>query len=85
MIDSREERLWRFFSSSDQFNPERVNFDRELIRRHYLEHGYADVQVTNTVAELSPERQAFFLTFQISEGERYRVGKVTVKSKRRPR
>ncbi len=80
VIDSREERLWRFFSSSDQFNPERVNFDRELIRRYYLEHGYADVQVTNTVAELSPERQAFFLTFQVSEGERYRVGKLTVKS-----
>ena len=80
VIDSREERIWRFFSSSDQFNPERVNFDRELLRRFYLEHGYADVAVTNTVAELSPERRAFFLTFQIAEGERYRVGHVRVKS-----
>lgn len=80
VIDTREERIWRFFSSSDQFNPERVNFDRELIRRYYLEHGFADVVVTNTVAELSPERKAFFLTFQISEGQRYRVGHVTVKS-----
>jgi outer membrane protein insertion porin family len=80
VIDTREERIWRFFSSSDQFNPERVNFDRELLRRFYLEHGYADVSVTNTVAELSPERQAFFLTFQISEGDRYRVGHVAVKS-----
>jgi len=80
VIDSREERWWRFLSSSDQFNPERVNFDRELIRRFYLEHGYADVQVTNTVAELSPDRKAFFLTFQIVEGERYKVGKISVKS-----
>jgi outer membrane protein insertion porin family len=80
VVDSREDRWWRFLSSSDQFNPERVNFDRELIRRFYLEHGYADVQVTNTVAELSPDRKAFFLTFQIQEGERYRVGKVSVKS-----
>ncbi len=80
VIDSREERWWRFLSSADQFNPERVNFDRELIRRFYLEHGYADVQVTNTIAELSPDKKAFFLTFQIVEGERYRVGKVTVKS-----
>jgi outer membrane protein insertion porin family len=80
VVESREERWWRFLSSSDQFNPERVNFDRELIRRFYLEHGYADVQVTNTVAELSPDRKAFFLTFQIIEGERYRVGKIIVKS-----
>ncbi len=80
VVDSREERWWRFLSSSDQFNPERVNFDRELIRRFYLEHGYADVEVTDTVAELTPDRKAFFLTFQIAEGERYRVGKVSVKS-----
>ena len=80
VVDSREERWWRFLSSSDQFNPERVNFDRELVRRFYLEHGYADVQVTDTVAELSPDRKAFFLTFQIEEGARYRVGNVSVKS-----
>ena len=81
VIDTREERFWRFFSSSDQFNPERVNFDRELLRRFYLEHGYADFQVANTVAELSPDRKAFFLTFQLSEGERYKVGHVTLVSK----
>ena len=80
VIESREERLWRLLSSSDQFNPERINFDRELLRRFYISHGYADFAVTNTVAELSPDKKAFFLTFQIHEGERYRVGKVTVTS-----
>jgi outer membrane protein insertion porin family len=80
VVDTREERFWRFFSSSDQFNPERVNFDRELLRRFYLEHGYADFQVTNTIAELSPDRKAFFLTFQLNEGSRYRVGHVAVVS-----
>jgi outer membrane protein insertion porin family len=80
VIESREERLWRLLSSSDQFNPERINFDRELLRRFYISHGYADFQVTNTVAELSPDKKAFFLTFQIHEGERYRVGKVSVTS-----
>ena len=80
VIETREERLWRFLSSSDQFNPERINFDRELLRRFYISHGYADFVVTNTVAELSPDKKAFFLTFQINEGERYRVGKINVLS-----
>jgi outer membrane protein insertion porin family len=80
VIESREERIWRLLSSSDQFNPERINFDRELLRRFYISHGYADFAVTNTVAELSPDKKAFFLTFQIHEGERYRVGKVSVTS-----
>jgi outer membrane protein insertion porin family len=80
VIDSREERWWRFLSSSDEFNPSRVDFDRELLRRFYLAHGYADFDVTNLASELSPDRKEFFVTFQIHEGERYRIGKVTVKS-----
>ena len=80
VIDSREEEWWRFLSSSDEFNPSRVDFDRELLRRFYLAHGYADFDVTALNSELSPDRREFFVTFQINEGVRYRIGKVTVKS-----
>ncbi len=80
VIDSRESRWWRFLSSSDEFNPSRVDFDRELLRRFYLAHGYADFDVTNLASELSPDRKEFFVTFQIHEGERYRIGQVNVKS-----
>jgi outer membrane protein insertion porin family len=80
VIDSRESAWWRFLSSSDEFSPGRVDFDRELLRRFYLAHGYADFDVTNLTSELSPDKKAFFVTFQINEGARYRVGKVTVKS-----
>ncbi len=80
VIDSRESRWWRFLSSSDEFNPSRVDFDRELLRRFYLAHGYADFDTTNLSSELSADRKEFFVTFQIHEGQRYRIGKVTVKS-----
>ncbi len=80
VIDSREERWWRFLSSSDEFSPGRVDFDRELLRRFYLAHGYADVEVTNATSELSPDRKEFFVTFQLTEGARYTVGKVDIKS-----
>jgi outer membrane protein insertion porin family len=80
VIGSREEAWWRFLSSSDTYDPDRVNFDKELLRRFYLKNGYADFEVTNAVAELAPDRTAFFLTFTLSEGERYRVGKVSVNS-----
>lgn len=80
VIGSREEAWWRFLSSSDSYDSERVNFDKELLRRFYLKNGYADFEVTNAASELSPDRASFFLTFTISEGERYRVGKVTLNS-----
>lgn len=80
VINTREQRWWRFLSSSDQYDPERLNFDKELLRRFYLKNGYADIQVVDAKAELSPDRKAFFITFTLKEGERYRVGKVTVTS-----
>jgi len=51
-----------------------------LVRRFYLAHGYADVEVTNATSELSPDRKEFFVTFQLTEGARYTIGKVNIKS-----
>jgi outer membrane protein insertion porin family len=73
-----EERWWKFLTSNDTYDPERMNFDRELLRRHYLQNGYADFEVISAVAELAPNRESFFMTFTVKEGERYRLGKVDV-------
>ena len=75
VISTREEAWYRVFSNSDAYDPERVSYDKELLRRFYLQKGYADVEVTSATAELAPDKSAFFLTFTIAEGQRYRVGK----------
>jgi outer membrane protein insertion porin family len=80
VINSRQQIWWRFLSSADEYDPERINFDKELLRRFYLKNGYADFQVKDATAELSPDRRAFFLTFTLAEGERYRTAKVSVVS-----
>jgi len=80
VVGTREEAWWRFLSSSDSYDPDRVNFDKELLRRFYLKNGYADFEVANASAELAPDKSAFFLTFSVNEGERYKIGKVTVNS-----
>jgi outer membrane protein insertion porin family len=80
-ISSRESRWWRFLSTTDQYDPERLNYDRELLRRFYLKNGYADIEVLDATAELSPDHTGFFLTFTVKEGERYKVGDITVTSK----
>jgi outer membrane protein insertion porin family len=80
VIESRETRWWRFLSTSDSYDPQRVDFDKELLRRFYLKNGYVDFQVVNATAELAPDRSAFFVTYTLSEGPRYRVAKVSVNS-----
>lgn len=80
VIDSREERWWRFLSTADQYDPQRLNLDKALLRNFYLKQGYVDVDIRDATAELSPDRKGFFLTFVIHEGQRYRVGKITINS-----
>jgi outer membrane protein insertion porin family len=83
VINSRESRWWRFLSTSDQYDPERIAYDRELLRRFYLKNGYADVQIIDASGELSPDRKSFFLSFTVNEGARYKVGKVAITSQLR--
>ena len=80
IIATREQAWYRLLSTSDTYDPDRLAFDRELLRRFYLRQGFADVQVTGATAELAPDRSGFFITFTIEEGPRYRVRNVEVTS-----
>ncbi|MBP7065883.1 MAG: outer membrane protein assembly factor BamA [Ferrovibrio sp.] len=82
-IQTKETVWWRFLSSDDNYDPDRVTFDREKLRKYYLSKGYADFRVANAVAELSPNRENFFITFTLDEGERYRLGKIDLTSELR--
>jgi len=77
-IETKESRWYRFLSTSDTYDPDRLTYDRELLRKFYLNEGYADFRVASAVAELTPDRDGFVVTFTVDEGERYRFGKVDV-------
>ena len=82
-IRTRETRWYRFFSVDDKYDPDRLTLDRELLRRFYLGNGYADFRVASALAEMTPDRQDFFLTFTVDEGTRYRFGKIEVDARLR--
>ena len=74
-----EETAWyKFLSDNDKYDPDRQLFDEELLRRFYTSEGYADFQVTSSTAELSPDKDAFYLTFVVEEGPQYELGDVKV-------
>ena len=76
VIRTRESRWYRYFSSDDNYDPDRINLDRELLRRFYMSDGFADFRVLSSAAEMTPDRKDFFITFMVEEGNRYTVGKV---------
>lgn len=77
-IQTKETAWWRFLTSDDNYDPDRLNYDRDLLRRFYLKEGYADFRVVSAVAELTPDRENFVITFTVDEGERYKFGKIDV-------
>lgn len=80
VIKTRESNLLSFLASGDIYDPDRVEADRDLIRRFYLKHGFADVQVVAALTEYDPEKKGFNVTFKIEEGAQYRVGAVDFRS-----
>jgi len=79
-ILTKESAWYRILSNDDNYDPDRLTYDREMLRRFYLKEGYADFRVLSAVAELTPDRQDFVVTFSVDEGPRYTFGKVDVKS-----
>ena len=80
IIATRESAWWRFLSSSDNYDPDRIIYDRELLRRFYLDRGYADFRVRSAIAELTPDQNAFLVTFTVEEGVSYTFGASSVKT-----
>ena len=68
--------LLSFLGGADVYDPDRVEADRDLIRRFYLKNGYADVQVIAALTEYDPDKKGFLVTFKIEEGQQYRVASV---------
>ncbi|MGE0651802.1 MAG: outer membrane protein assembly factor BamA, partial [Alphaproteobacteria bacterium] len=80
VISSAETRWYSFLTADDVYDPDRVAFDQEQLRRYYLKNGYPEFNVLSATAELSPDRESFFLTFTVEEGPRYRFGDYKVNS-----
>ena len=77
---TKESRITRFFSSNTSYDPDRLAFDQQKLRQFYLTEGYADFRVVSAVAELTPDKRDFIITYVVEEGERYRFGDVEVES-----
>src|SRR5664280_2524956 len=80
VIKTSESNWLSFLQSTDIYDPDRVEADRDLLRRFYLKHGYADVRIVAAVGEYDPDKKGFLVTFTIDEGSQYHVGTLDVVS-----
>ena len=83
VIKTSQTGLLSFLQTTDIYDPDRIEADRELLRRFYLKHGFIDVRIISAVGEYDPARRGFLITFTIEEGEQYKVASVEVQSNAR--
>jgi len=82
-LATKEDRWYRLFGSNDRYDPDRIEFDKDLLRRYYLKNGYADFRVVSANAELAPGEEDFYLTFNVEEGPRYKINQIAINSRLR--
>lgn len=80
---TKQARLTSFLSSNTSYDPDRLAFDQQKLREFYLTEGYVDFRVVSAVAELTPDKRDFIITYVVEEGEKYNFGDVTVESQLR--
>lgn len=77
---TKQSRIWRVFSSNTSYDQDRLAYDQQKLRQFYLTNGYADFRVISAVAELTPDKEDFIITYVVEEGQRYKFGEVAVDS-----
>lgn len=80
VIQTTEAAWYRFLTTDDTYDPDRVEVDKELLRKFYRARGYAEAEVISAVAKLSPDGRCFYLTFSLEEGPLYRFGRIALAS-----
>jgi outer membrane protein insertion porin family len=72
--------ITKIFSSGTSYDPDRMSYDQQKMRQFYLTNGYADFRVVSAVAELTPDKKDFIITYVVEEGDRYKFGDVDLES-----
>jgi outer membrane protein insertion porin family len=78
IVGTQESSWWKFFQRNDTYDPDRLEYDKELLRRYYLKHGFADFNVVSAEAQLSADGAYFEIAFVVEEGPHYTIADVSV-------
>ncbi|WP_300518583.1 outer membrane protein assembly factor BamA [Aliiroseovarius sp.] len=80
VLETKQAGILRQFIRADTYVPDRIEFDKQVLRDFYQSRGYIDFQVTAVASEMARERDAFFVTFQVREGQSFEFGEITTTS-----
>lgn len=78
VVRTAESRWWNILTSDDNYDPDRLAYDQQLLHEFYESKGYYEFRIASSVAELTPDRKGFYLTFTVDEGDQFRFGEGSI-------
>ncbi len=78
VVVTKQSNWYKFFASNDNYDPDRIEYDREQLRKYYSNRGYYDFRVNSSIAELQTDQRNFAITYTIDEGGKYKFGRLRV-------
>ena len=81
VMKTKTSNLLRFFSSSDNYDPDKLEYDKILISNLYKSSGYPNFTFKSAIAQLIPNKNQFEILLTVDEGELYSFGDIKIESK----
>ena len=81
IMKTKEQRFLRFLSSADRYDPDKIEYDKQLITEFYNNNGFPNFTFTSSIAQLSQNTNSFEVIMYIDEGEKYNFGEISVTTK----
>ncbi len=67
---------WWDFMAQDRYQKQTLQGDMETIKSYYLDRGYLQYKVDSTQVSMTPDKEAVYITLNVTEGELYTVSEV---------
>ena len=80
VVVTEQTHWYKFFSNNANYDPDRLEYDKEQLRKYYRNRGFYDFRVASAVAELSSDKNGFVVTYTVDEGPEYKFGKISVET-----
>jgi outer membrane protein insertion porin family len=80
VVVTEQSRWYKFFSNNANYDPDRLEYDKEQLRKFYRNRGYYDFRVSSAIAEFSPDKNGFAVTYTLDEGREFKFGKITIET-----
>ena len=80
VVVTEQTHWYKFFSTNANYDPDRLEYDKEQLRKHYRNRGFYDFRIVSAVAELAPDKNGFAITYTLEEGPQYKFGKIAVET-----